>query len=125
MAVAKCVTVSGVAREDSFGGIRLAPKRFGCPVHSRLEQWPAAKASARNRRRALVELLLVHAKGHAGPAASAHCIAVASGRFSGRRRPFATTAALRWGPAARARAASWSTRRISPEARNMRSNASR
>ena len=87
MAVAKCVTVSGRSRGQfsTYLQRREAVWPSFC-AHAELEQWPAAGPLARKRRRALVERLLAHAKGHAGPAASTHRIAVARGPVLWRAR---------------------------------------
>ena len=72
MAVAKCVTVSGRSRGQlsTYLQRREAVWPSFC-ARAELERWTAAGPLARKRRRALVERLLAHAKGHAGPAASA------------------------------------------------------
>ena len=80
MAVAKCTAVSGRSRGQFLThSERLQALWPSFCAHAEIEQWPAAGPLARKRRRALVERLLAHAKGHAGPAASTHRIAVARG----------------------------------------------
>ena len=63
MAVAKCVTASGGARENSFDGLSLEPKRFGGPVRSRgARPMASCQGSSSKAARAPVERFLTTAK---------------------------------------------------------------
>ena len=63
MAVAKRVTASGGARENSFDGLSLEPKRFGCPVRSRgARPMASCQGSSSKAARAPVERLRTTAK---------------------------------------------------------------
>jgi hypothetical protein len=63
MAVAKCVTASGGAREDIFQDVSREPKRFGCAVRSRgARALDSCHGSSSKAARALVERFLTTAK---------------------------------------------------------------
>ena len=63
MAVAKCVTASGGARENSFDGLSRETKRFGCPVRSRgARPMASCQGSSSKAARAPVERFLTTAK---------------------------------------------------------------
>ena len=63
MAVAKRVTASGGARENSFYGLGLEPKWFGCPVRSRgARPMASCHGSSSKAARAPVERFLTTAK---------------------------------------------------------------